>query len=90
MEAIVGAVVAVVAAPILLKLLGFRAAGIAAGSIGAFMMSIFASLGGGGVAAGSLVATLQSVGAAGLGAVGSFVVGSVGAVAGVVARAIFG
>ena len=47
--------------------LGFGAGGIAAGSIGAGMMSAEAIAAGGGIAAGGTVATLQSIGAAGLG-----------------------
>ncbi|XP_053161090.1 interferon alpha-inducible protein 27-like protein 2A [Hemicordylus capensis] len=58
--------VAVVGVPVLLGTLGFTATGIAPGSIGAWMMSAAATANGGGVAAGSLVATLQSLGAAGL------------------------
>lgn len=52
----------VVLAPAVLGLVGFTAAGISAGSIAAGMMSSAAIANGGGVAAGSLVAILQSVG----------------------------
>ncbi|CAG8449340.1 12605_t:CDS:1 [Funneliformis mosseae] len=65
----------------LVAALGFGEAGIAAGSIAAWMMS----LQGGTVAAGSLVATLQSVGAAGLG-IGGFLAASTGGAA--IAKAI--
>ena len=52
------------------KLMGFTAGGIAAGSTAAGMMSSAAVASGGGVAAGGTVATLQAVGATGLGALG--------------------
>ncbi|XP_035170523.1 interferon alpha-inducible protein 27-like protein 2 isoform X1 [Oxyura jamaicensis] len=52
--------------PACVSALGFTAAGIAAGSIAAKMMSAAAIANNGGVAAGSIVAVLQSVGAAGL------------------------
>uniref|UniRef100_A0A8B9CTA8 Uncharacterized protein n=1 Tax=Anser brachyrhynchus TaxID=132585 RepID=A0A8B9CTA8_9AVES len=52
--------------PAVVSALGFKAAGIAAGSIAAKMMSAAAIANNGGVAAGSTVAVLQSVGAAGL------------------------
>ncbi|XP_052554635.1 interferon alpha-inducible protein 27-like protein 2 [Tympanuchus pallidicinctus] len=55
-----------VAVPLTISSLGFTTAGITAGSIGAKMMSAAAIANGGGVAAGSIVAVLQSVGAAGL------------------------
>ncbi|KAM4852962.1 uncharacterized protein RHO17_016323 [Thomomys bottae] len=61
------AAVAVVAAvPVVLGTVGFTSSGIAASSIAAKMMSTAAIANGGGVAAGGLVATLQSVGASGL------------------------
>lgn len=56
------AVGAVVAAPVLLGAAGFTAAGIAAGSLAAQAMSVAAVANGGGVAAGSVVAVLQSAG----------------------------
>uniref|UniRef100_A0A1X7T803 Uncharacterized protein n=1 Tax=Amphimedon queenslandica TaxID=400682 RepID=A0A1X7T803_AMPQE len=52
---------AVVAAPLVVSGLGFTAGGIVANSIGASMMSAWAP-----TAAGGVVATLQSIGAAGL------------------------
>lgn len=48
--------------PALLAALGFTATGIASGSIAAKMMSLFALFYGGGIPAGGLVATLQSIG----------------------------
>ena len=56
------AVVTTVAAPFVLGAIGFTSAGIAAGSYAASMMSAAAIANGGGVAAGSAVAVLQSVG----------------------------
>ncbi|KAF4018096.1 hypothetical protein G4228_009708 [Cervus hanglu yarkandensis] len=56
----------VAAVPAVLSAVGFTSAGITASSLAAKMMSISAIANGGGVAAGSLVATLQSVGASGL------------------------
>ena len=55
-----------VAAPVVLGAVGFTSAGIAAGSLGASMMSVSATASGGGVVAGEVVATLQSVAAGGL------------------------
>ncbi|XP_065762622.1 interferon alpha-inducible protein 27-like protein 1 isoform X2 [Muntiacus reevesi] len=56
----------VAAIPAVLGAVGFTSAGITASSLAAKMMSVSAIANGGGVAAGSLVATLQSVGASGL------------------------
>lgn len=53
---------AAVLVPAALGLVGFTAGGITAGSMAAGMMSSAAIANGGGVAAGSLVAILQSVG----------------------------
>ncbi|XP_006126025.1 interferon alpha-inducible protein 27-like protein 1 isoform X1 [Pelodiscus sinensis] len=64
--AVAGLGVATVAVPAVLGVAGFSSAGIAAGSVGAKMMSAAAVANGGGVAAGSTVAVLQSIGAAGL------------------------
>ncbi|XP_056616427.1 interferon alpha-inducible protein 27-like protein 1 isoform X2 [Triplophysa dalaica] len=58
----VGAVGAVVLAPVALTAAGFTSAGIAAGSLAASMMSSAAIANGGAVATGSLVAILQSAG----------------------------
>ncbi|XP_072211627.1 interferon alpha-inducible protein 27, mitochondrial-like [Excalfactoria chinensis] len=62
----VAAGAAVAGVPLVVWSLGFTAAGITAGSVAAKMMSAAAIANGGGVAAGSTVAVLQSVGAAGL------------------------
>lgn len=56
------AVGAVVLAPVALGAAGFTSVGIAAGSVAAKMMSVAAVANGGGVAAGSTVAVLQSAG----------------------------
>uniref|UniRef100_G5E775 Interferon alpha inducible protein 6 n=1 Tax=Loxodonta africana TaxID=9785 RepID=G5E775_LOXAF len=66
-----------------LPVLGFTSAGIAANSMAAWMMSWSAVLNGGGVPAGGLVATLQSLGATGG---GSAVMAKVGAGLGYVAH----
>ncbi|KAJ0008866.1 hypothetical protein NQD34_016280, partial [Periophthalmus magnuspinnatus] len=52
----------VAAVPLVLGAVGFGSAGILAGSVAAKMMSAAAIANGGGVAAGSTVAVLQSVG----------------------------
>jgi len=66
------AIVAPFAATAIVSALGFGYSGIAAGSVGAGMMSAEATAAAGGaIAAGGAVATLQSVGAAGLGIAGS-------------------
>ena len=75
---VVGGATFLVAAPIVVSGIGFTAGGIAGGSIAASMMSMWAP-----TVAGGIVATLQSVGAAGLGATGTAVVSSVGSVVGV-------
>ena len=81
---IVGGTIAVVAAPVVVAGLGFGSGGIAAGSVGASMMSSMAP-----TAAGGMVATLQSVGAAGLGTAGTtLVAGTGGAVGGAVGKVI--
>lgn len=63
---VVGDLAAVVSTFLVLATIGFTAGGIVAGSIAAGMMSSAAVANGGGVAAGSLVAVLQSVGAKGV------------------------
>ncbi|RVE57054.1 hypothetical protein OJAV_G00212400 [Oryzias javanicus] len=78
-----GAGVSVAAAPVLLGAVGFTATGIAAGSYAASWMSAVAVANGGGVAAGSLISVLTSVGMGGLGATGTAAVGSVGGTVGV-------
>ena len=64
--AVVGSAVAVAVLPTSVAAAGFTSAGIVAGSSAAAMMSAAAVANGGGVAAWSLVAGLQSVGAVGL------------------------
>lgn len=59
---VLSAGVAVLGIPAAIGALGFTAAGITAGSVAAKMMSAAAIANGGGVAAGSTVAVLQSVG----------------------------
>ncbi|XP_007529157.1 interferon alpha-inducible protein 27-like protein 2A isoform X2 [Erinaceus europaeus] len=82
--AAVGGVVAVQATPVILGAMGFTTAGIAASSIAAKMMSVAAIANGGGVASGSLVATLQSMGAAGLALTSKVTLGSAGALVGAI------
>ncbi|KAG7226222.1 hypothetical protein INR49_002961 [Caranx melampygus] len=72
----------VVSAPIVLGAVGFTSAGIAAGSYAASMMSAAAVANGGGVAAGSLVAVLQSAGMAGLSTATTAAVASAGGTVG--------
>ncbi|KAK2490503.1 hypothetical protein MC885_004913 [Smutsia gigantea] len=67
------------ALPVALPVLGFTSAGIAANSLAASLMSWSAVANGGAVPAGGLVATLQSVGAAGG---GSAVMAKIGALLG--------
>ncbi|XP_043940684.1 interferon alpha-inducible protein 27-like protein 2A [Protopterus annectens] len=83
-----GAVAAVVAAPVALGAAGFTAAGIASGSLGASMMSVSAIANGGGVAAGGVVATLQSLGT-GLGMTAYAVTTAAGTAGGYAAKKIF-
>ncbi|CAK6431755.1 unnamed protein product [Pipistrellus nathusii] len=73
--AVVGGALAVGAA-------GFTGAGIAASSLAAKMMSAAAIAHGGGVPAGSLVAVLQSAGAAGLSTSSNILLASVGSALG--------
>uniref|UniRef100_A0A8C3J283 Uncharacterized protein n=1 Tax=Calidris pygmaea TaxID=425635 RepID=A0A8C3J283_9CHAR len=74
--------VAVVGIPVAIGAMGFTATGIAAGSVAAKMMSAAAIANGGGVAAGSAVAVLQSIGAAGVPTAVQAALTAVGAVAG--------
>ncbi|KAM7138653.1 interferon alpha-inducible protein 27-like protein 2A isoform 1-T1 [Macrochelys suwanniensis] len=78
----IAAGVAFVGIPVALGATGFTAAGIAAGTVAAEMMSAAAIANGGGVAAGSAVAVLQSIGAAGLPAAANAVIVGVGAAVG--------
>ncbi|XP_038656939.1 interferon alpha-inducible protein 27-like protein 1 [Scyliorhinus canicula] len=84
-----GVGVTLVAAPIVVSAAGFTGAGIAAGSLGAKLMSAAALANGGGVVTGGAVSILQSIGAAGLSATGTVIVGSVGGGAGFVAKKVF-
>ncbi|KAK0082447.1 hypothetical protein PV325_010386 [Microctonus aethiopoides] len=71
-----------VAAPVVLPVIGFTSGGIAAGGFGAWMMS---TLGGGATAAGGIVATCQSIAATGsvLGSpVATLITGAAGAAIG--------
>nr|XP_015308782.2 interferon alpha-inducible protein 27-like protein 2B [Macaca fascicularis] len=72
------AAVAVGTVPVELGAVGFTSVGIAASSIAAKMTSTVAIANGGGVAAGSLVATLPSVEAAGLSVTSKVILGSAG------------
>ncbi|KAL4665207.1 hypothetical protein H8957_012531 [Semnopithecus entellus] len=72
------AVVAVGTVPVELGAVGFTSVGIAASFIAAKMTSTAATANGGGVGAGSLVATLQSVEAAGLSVTSKVILGSAG------------
>ncbi|KAI1895021.1 hypothetical protein AGOR_G00101980 [Albula goreensis] len=89
LAAAAGAGLAVVGVPAAIGALGFTAAGITAGSIASWMMSAAAIANGGGVAAGSVVAFFQTVGAAGLSAAGSTVAAGIGGAAGAVVAACF-
>ncbi|XP_041828653.1 interferon alpha-inducible protein 27-like protein 2A [Melanotaenia boesemani] len=84
----VGAGGAVISAPVVLGAIGFTSAGIAAGSYAAGMMSTAAIANGGGVAAGSLVAVLQSAGMAGLSTAATTALASAGGTAGFLATLI--
>ncbi|XP_035249528.1 interferon alpha-inducible protein 27-like protein 2A isoform X4 [Anguilla anguilla] len=79
---------AIVGAPLVVGALGFTGAGVAAGSVASWAMSAAAVANGGGVAAGTAVAVLQSVGAAGLSGAATTVVGAVGAAAGAVVSSV--
>ena len=81
-KAVLGGGAAVAVAPVIISGLGFTSSGIAAGSIGAAIMSTEAILFGGGVPSWGLTAALQSAGAVGMGmamASGVFGVGALGA-----------
>ncbi|ERE73449.1 Interferon-induced 6-16 containing protein [Cricetulus griseus] len=76
--AVLGGAMTVAAVPPVLSAVGFTGPGIVASSLAAKMMSLSAIANGGGVAAGGLVATLQSVGAAGLSMQSQVLLGSAG------------
>ncbi|XP_056616428.1 interferon alpha-inducible protein 27-like protein 2A [Triplophysa dalaica] len=80
----VGAVGSAVLIPFAIGAAGFTVAGITAGSVAAGMMSSAAIANGGGVATGSLIAILQSAGAAGLSASATAGLASVGGATGAV------
>ena len=73
-----GAAVAVFGLPFVVAHLGYTATGIVGGSIAAWMMSLY----GGVVTKGSVVAVLQSIGAAGMGSVATAITAAFGAVVG--------
>ncbi|KAK3863305.1 hypothetical protein Pcinc_030917 [Petrolisthes cinctipes] len=79
---VLGAGAMVAAAPFVLTAAGFTAAGAAAGSLAATMMSSAAIANGGAVAAGSTVAVLQSAGIAGIGTAATVALGATGAAVG--------
>ncbi|XP_064394969.1 uncharacterized protein LOC135342207 isoform X1 [Halichondria panicea] len=79
---VVGGATVVVAAPLVVAGLGFTAGGIASGSIAASMMSAMAP-----TVAGGIVATLQSVGAAGFSAAGVAALAGAGGTVGAAATA---
>uniref|UniRef100_A0A0D9RF25 Interferon alpha inducible protein 27 like 1 n=1 Tax=Chlorocebus sabaeus TaxID=60711 RepID=A0A0D9RF25_CHLSB len=76
--AVVGAVVTVGTVPVELGAMGFTSVRIAVSSIAVKMTPTAAIANRGGVAAGSLVATLQSVEAAGLSVTSKVILGSAG------------
>ncbi|XP_075913665.1 interferon alpha-inducible protein 27, mitochondrial-like [Petromyzon marinus] len=75
----IGGVAAVVLTPVVITAAGFTAVGITAGSMAASLMTWAATANGGGVVAGGVVATLQSIGSAGLGPAAKLIVGTAGA-----------
>ncbi|XP_060601288.1 interferon alpha-inducible protein 27-like protein 2B [Ruditapes philippinarum] len=78
---VAGGIVTTFGLPAALGALGFTSAGIAAGSTAASWMASY----GGTVASGSLLATCQSIGAAGVGATGA----AIGAAAGAISSKFF-
>ncbi|XP_038614165.1 interferon alpha-inducible protein 27-like protein 2 [Tachyglossus aculeatus] len=80
--AVIGGAVMVYSVPLILGAVGFKGAGIAAGSIASRMMSTAAVANGGGIVAGRLVAILKSVGAVGLSSSVSKALGMAGATIG--------
>ncbi|XP_047467986.1 interferon alpha-inducible protein 27-like protein 2A [Mugil cephalus] len=77
-----GGVATVLLTPAALAAMGFTSTGIAAGSIAAKLMSYLAITGGGGVAAGGVFATLQSIAMGGLSWLGAGFLGGAGSTAG--------
>ena len=75
--AALGGAALVFGAPVVVSVIGFGVGGIVAGSAAASMMSAMAP-----TATGGVVATLQSVGAAGLGASGTAALATVGSTIG--------
>ncbi|CAB4377161.1 hypothetical protein RhiirA5_494146 [Rhizophagus irregularis] len=82
----VGALVAPIILSAIIYGLGFGVEGIAANSFASWFMSLY----GGTIARGSLISILQSVGAAGLGTLGTFLSSSFGAAIGILIGAIGG
>ena len=80
--AAISAVIATPVAPALVASLGFKNQGIAAGSMAASMMATEAAAAGDRIAAGGLVATLQSVGVVGFGTAANVGIAIVGALIG--------
>ncbi|XP_052667860.1 interferon alpha-inducible protein 27-like protein 2A [Harpia harpyja] len=80
--ATIGIGLSVVVVPAALYALGFTKAGITVGSVAARMMSLAARANGGGVAAESLVAIAQSLGAAGVPTAVQAALAAIGAVMG--------
>ena len=79
--AVLGAVITDVAAPLVVRALGFEAGGIAKGSIGAWIMSILGTC--------AIVRILQSIGAAGFSAAGYVVLSIVGGAIGTAIKMCF-
>ncbi|TWW72267.1 hypothetical protein D4764_16G0007640 [Takifugu flavidus] len=73
-------------APVALGAAGFTSAGIASGSVAAKLMSVTAVANGGGVAAGSAVAVLQSAGMAGISPTTNVALAGAGAALGLLGR----
>ncbi|CAB4410056.1 unnamed protein product [Rhizophagus irregularis] len=83
---LVGAIVVPLILAAIICVLGFGVEGVAAGSFGAWFMSLY----GGMIARGSLISLLQSIGAAGLGTLGTSLSSSFGAAIGILIGAIGG
>ncbi|GES87213.1 interferon alpha-inducible protein 27-like protein 1 [Rhizophagus clarus] len=83
---LVGAIVAPIIVTAIIYALGFAAGGVLAGSFAAWFMSLYE----GTIASGSLVSILQSIGAAGLGVLGTSISSGFGAAIGIIIGAISG